>query len=59
MNIKQKSEVRSTANEYRHFIESNIVRVNRFYVLIYSNQDERVKRFNGKKRYLRKGIIKN
>ena len=33
--------------------------VNRLYVLIYPNQEESVKRFNGKKHYLAKGVIKS
>ena len=33
------------ANEYRYFLESNFVRVNRFFVLVYSNQDDNAKRF--------------
>ena len=33
-------------NEYRYFLESNCVEVNRLIVLVYSNQDEYAKIFN-------------
>ena len=44
---KTKGEIKNTTNEYRYFIESNFVGVNRLLVLIYPNQDGSVKRFNG------------
>ena len=44
MNIKQKSKNKSTANEYRYFLESNFVGVKRLSVLVYSNQDNNAKR---------------
>ena len=56
---KVKIENKNTTNEYRYFIESNFVGVNRPFVLIYPNQDDSVKRFYGKKYYLPKGVIKN
>ena len=56
---KTKSENKNTANEYRYFHKSNFVEVNRFFALIYSNENDRFKRLNGKKYYLIKGIIKN
>ena len=56
---KAKSENKNTANEYRYCLESNFVGVNRLFVLIYRNQNDNVKRFNAKKYYLRRGIIKN
>ena len=31
-------------NEYRYFLESNFVGVNRLFVLVYSNQDDNSKR---------------
>ena len=58
MNIRQKVN-KNTANEYRYFLESNFVRVNRLFVLLYTNQDANTKRFNARKYYLPKGIIKN
>ena len=36
MNIKQKAENENMANEYRYFLESNFVGVNRLFVLGYS-----------------------
>ena len=56
---KTKKENKKTRNEYRNFLESNIVRVNRLFVLIYSNQNDSAKRFNAKICCLPKGIIKN
>ena len=56
---KTKRENQNITKEYRYFIESNIVEVNKMFALIYPNQDGRVKRFNGKKYYLPKSIIKN
>ena len=56
---KIKSENKNTTNEYKYFIESNFVGVNRLFVLIYPNQGDKVKRFNDKKYYSPKGIIKN
>ena len=47
------------ANEYRYFLESNFVGVNRLFVLIYLNQDENAERFKGKRYYLPKGVINN
>ena len=44
MNIK-KSKNKKTANEYRYFLKSNFVGVNRLLVLIYSNDDDNAKRF--------------
>ena len=38
---------------------SNFVRVNRLFVLIYTNQDHNAKRYKGKRYYLPKGIIKS
>ena len=40
---KTKSENKTTRNEYRYFIESNFVGVNRLLVLVYSNQDNDAK----------------
>ena len=41
------------------FFESNFVGVKKLFALIYPNQNDSVKRFNGKKYYLAKGVIKN
>ena len=60
MNIyKKKHGNKITKNEYRYFLESNFVGVYRFFVLVYSNQDENCKRFRTLKYYLPKGIIDN
>ena len=56
---KTKSENKNTTNEFRYFVESNFVGVNRLFVLVYSNQGSNVKRFNVWKYYLPKGIIKS
>ena len=56
---KTKSKNKNTTNEYRYFLESNFVRVNRSFVLLYANQDIDAKRFNAWKYYLPKGVIKN
>ena len=56
---KTKSENKNATNEFRYFVESNFVGVNRLFVLVYSNQGSNVKRFNVWKYYLPKGIIKS
>ena len=55
---KTKSENKNTTNEYRYFLESNFVRVNRLFLLVASNQDAESKRFKTRKYYLPKGRIK-
>ena len=45
-------------NEYKCFLESNFVRVNRLFVLIYSNEDD-AKRYTDQRYYLPKCIVKN
>ena len=56
---KSKRENKITTNKYRYFLESNFVRVNRSFVLVYSNQHENSKRFKAKRYSWTKGIIKN
>ena len=56
-NYKTKSENKSTTNEYKYFLESNFVGVNRLFVLVYSNQNNDSKRFQIRRYYLPKGII--
>ena len=46
---KTKSENKNKTNEFRYFLKSNFVGVNRLFVLIYSNQDENAKKFKVKK----------
>ena len=53
------NENKSTANEYRYFLESNFAGVSRLSILVYSNQDGNAKRFNAWKFYLPEGIIDN
>ena len=45
--------------QYRYFLESNIVGANRLFVLVYTNQDDNAKRFKTRRYYLQKDIIKN
>ena len=56
---KPKSENKNTANEFRYFLESNFVAVNRFFVLVYPNRNNDSKRCKVKIYYLPKGIIDN
>ena len=56
---KRKSENKNTTNEYRYFIESSFVEINRFFVLYYSNEDADSKRFRAKRYHLPKDIMKN
>ena len=46
-------------DEYRYFLESNFVGVNRLFVLVYSNNANASKRYGAFRYYLRKGIIDN
>ena len=45
-------------NEYRYFLGSNFARVNRLFVLIYSNKDDNAKRFQAQNYYLPKSMMK-
>ena len=56
---KTKSENKNTTNEYRYFLESNFVGVNRLFVLAYLNHNNNSKRFKTRRYYLAKGIIDN
>ena len=56
---KTKSGNKSTTNEFRYFLESNFVGVNRLFILIHLNRNNDVKRSKAKRYYLPKGIIKN
>ena len=57
---KTKSENKNITNEYRYFLESNFrIKVNRLFVLVYSNQDDNSKRFKAKRYYLPKEPIDN
>ena len=59
MNIKQKRDNKNTTNEFRYFLESNFVEVNRLFLLVYANEDDASKRFKAKRYYLPKSIIKD
>ena len=56
---KTKYENKNATNEFRYFLESNFVGVNRLFVLVYSNEDTDSKRFKAKIYYSLQGIIKN
>ena len=56
---KTKNENKNMKNEYRYFLESNFVGINRFFVLVYSDQDENSKSYKAKMYYLWKVFIKN
>ena len=56
---KTKSETKTAANEFRYFLISNFVGVNRLFGLVYLNRVDDVKRFKTRRYYLPKGIIKN
>ena len=56
---KTKTENKNTTNEYRYFLESNFLGVNRLFALIYLNRNKDVKRFNARKYYLPKSSIEN
>ena len=54
---KTKTENKNNTNEYRSFLKSNFVGVNRLFVLVYTNEANNTKGFNARKYYLPKGII--
>ena len=56
---KTKSVDKNITNEFRYFLESSFVEVNRLFVLVYPNRNDDVKIFKAKRYYLPKGIIKN
>ena len=45
-------------NEFRYFLESNFVGVNRLFVLVYTIEGNNAIRFNARKYHLTKGITK-
>ena len=49
---KTKSENKNATKEYRFFFESKFVRVNRFFVLVYSNKDNNKKKYKTGRNYL-------
>ena len=48
---KIKNENKNTTNKYRYFLESNFVEVNRFFILVYANEDENSRRYKGSRYY--------
>ena len=56
---KTKSDNKNTTNEFRFFLESNFVGVNRSFALVYTNQDTASRRFQAKRYYFPKEIIDN
>ena len=56
---RTKSENKNTKNKNRYFFESIFVGIDRFFVLVYSNEDVVSKRFKDKRCYLLKWIIDN
>ena len=58
---KRKSENKNTIREHINFLQSNLVGVNRLFVLVYANHGDNAKSFknNVQKCYLPKGIIKS
>ena len=57
--VKTKGENKNKANEFRYFLESNFLGVNRLFALVYTNEDVDPKAFKAKRYYLPKSIIKN
>ena len=56
---KTKSDNSNATNQFRFFLESNFVGVNRLFVLVHSNEEAASKRFNAKRYYLPKAVIAN
>ena len=59
MNINQKNIIKNTINEFRYFLVSSFVGVNRLFVLVYSNEDAACKRFKAKSYCSPNGTINN
>ena len=59
MNIKQKVRIKNTTYECIYLLETNFVGLDRFFVLLYSNQDDNNKMFKAQRCYLPKCVIKN
>ena len=56
---KTKSKNKNTTNEYRYFLQSNFVGVNRLFILVYTNQDDNARKFKTRRYYLPKEILDN
>ena len=53
---KTKRDDKNTTNEFRYFLKSNFVGVNRLFVLVYLNRNINVKRFNSRIYCLPEGL---
>ena len=51
--------MKNTANEFRYFLESEYVEVNRLFALVYSNLDAASRGFKTKRYYSSEGFINN
>ena len=49
---------KGTTNQYKYFLESSFVRDNRFFVLIYLNEDNNPKNYKAHRYCLLKGMMK-
>ena len=49
---KTKSENKNTTQQYRYFLESNFLGVNRLFVLTFSNQDDNIKSHKARTYYI-------
>ena len=56
---KAKIDIKNETNEFRYFLKSNFVAVNRLFVLVYTDEGNHAIRLNAQKYSLPKGIIKN
>ena len=56
---KTKSERKDTTKEYRYFLGSNFLGVNRLLVLIHSNVVDNEEKYKDRRYYFSKGIIHN
>ena len=55
---KTKSETKTTTNEFRYFLESNCIEINRLFKLVHLKRGYDVKRFKTRRHCLPKVIIK-
>ena len=56
---KTKSETKTTKKEFRYFLESTFIRVNRTMLLVYLKRGSDINRFKTPRYHLPKNIIKN
>ena len=53
------SQNKDATNNYWHFLQSNSIGVHKFFVLVYSNDNDDVKRYKSWRYYLQKGVMTN